>query len=31
VLRLTPVSGTVTVWAVGHADGPEGIFAPRVL
>ncbi|MFF0013494.1 hypothetical protein [Streptomyces sp. NPDC005374] len=30
-LRLAPVPGTATVWAVGRADGPEGTFAPRIL
>ncbi|MET7689133.1 hypothetical protein ABZT06_14365 [Streptomyces sp. NPDC005483] len=30
-LRLAPVPGTETVWAVGRADGPEGTFAPRIL
>jgi hypothetical protein len=30
-LHLAPVPGTVTVWSVGRADGPEGTFAPRIL
>ncbi|WJV44224.1 hypothetical protein [Streptomyces flavofungini] len=30
-LRLAPVPGTATVWAVGRAAGPEGTFAPRIL
>ncbi|MFF1374958.1 hypothetical protein [Streptomyces sp. NPDC058308] len=31
LLRLAPVPGTETVWAVGRAAGPEGAFAPRIL